>query len=641
MSISVGARLGHYRILAPLGAGGMGEVWLAEDATLKRKVALKVLPAAMADDPDRLARFQREAETVAALSHPNIVTIYSVERDGDVRFLTMELVEGQSLDQLIPPTGMALTEVLDTGVALADALVASHDKGVVHRDVKPANVMLTKDRRVKVLDFGLAKLREQLELGAKTTTAQITGEGRVLGTVAYMSPEQAEAKPVDARSDLFSLGIVLFEMATGERPFQGDSTLSILSAILRDTPKSVTELRADLPPELARIIRQCLKKDPEERYQTAKDVRNQLRALKSDLDSGQIKGGEAITQPAVGPKSRRRWTTVGAGAMAVIALATVLVWRFRPFVFGGPARPFESIRMKRLTDTGKVGRGAISPDGRYAVYSVTEGGQQSLRLQQIATGSDAQIIPPGKRDYSHLKFSPDGNLVYYIVDTGPRTAALYQISTLGGAELPVIDDVSNFSVSPDGARLALQRSNGSGGESGISVTRLDGTGERRLVTPSGPKRFGDFAWSPDGRTIAALVFTTATWNASHIVLIDAETGKERVLGAPGFRINAYDLEWLPGGFLVVGKADSDPNPNSFPVWMVAYPGTEAMPITHDLNMYQRLSATADGRTMVANQNGYRSNIWVMSPDGQGARQITFGRTALDFAGDWAPDGRLL
>ena len=260
-------------------------MWLAEDTTLKRKVALKVLPAGMAADPDRLARFQREAEAIAALSHPNIVTIYSVEQEDDVRFLTMELVEGLSLAQAIPRGGMPLGQVLEIGAALADALCRQLRGGghsVIHRDLKPANVMPAgRERRVKVLDFGRAKLREDVVLDAGTTAAPLSGQGLIVGTVAYMSPEQAEGKPVDARPDLFSMGIVLYELATGERPFTGGTTVSVLSAILKDTPKSVTELRADLPREFGRIVKPCLQKEPEERFQTAKDVRNELRALKA------------------------------------------------------------------------------------------------------------------------------------------------------------------------------------------------------------------------------------------------------------------------------------------------------------------------------------------------------------------------
>ena len=240
------ATLGHYRIVRPIGAGGMGEVFLADDAKLGRKVALKVLAHALAADPERRGRFEREARAVAALNHPNIITIYSVEEHDGVLFLTMELVEGKTLTDLIPPQGMSLAQWLQIAIPLADAVGAAHQRGITHRDLKPANVMVADDGRVKVLDFGLAKVRDESPvdgLSATLTVEPLTGEGRIVGTVAYMSPEQAQGKPVDARSDVFSLGILLFEMATGQRPFQGDTSMSVLSAIIKDTPASVTDLR--------------------------------------------------------------------------------------------------------------------------------------------------------------------------------------------------------------------------------------------------------------------------------------------------------------------------------------------------------------------------------------------------------------
>src|SRR5262245_6015065 len=278
----------------------MGAVFLAEDLKLHRKVALKVLPEEMATNADRLARFEREAQAVAALNHPNIVTIHSVEQEGGTHFLTMELIEGDSLDRTLPPGGLPLAKVFDIGIALADALAAAHEKGVIHRDLKPANVIVTKDGRVKVLDFGLAKLapgfsdgtatRAPAVSGAPTEMAQrdrpLTDAGLVVGTVPYMSPEQVGGEPVDARSDIFSLGIVLYEMATGRRPFQGKNNAQTISSILRDTPRPVTEGRQEAPRHLSRIIDHCLQKDPEARFQTAKDVRNELRALRKELESG-------------------------------------------------------------------------------------------------------------------------------------------------------------------------------------------------------------------------------------------------------------------------------------------------------------------------------------------------------------------
>ena len=309
----VGATLGHYRIVELLGKGGMGEVYLAEDTKLQRRVALKILNPDLAGDADRRERFEREARAAAALNHPNIVTIHSVETVGDVVFLTLELVDGQTLADILPSSGLSLDRILAIAIPLTDAVGAAHQRGIVHRDLKPANVMIASDGRVKVLDFGLAKLREESQLPDNTLgpTRAHTADGRILGTVAYMSPEQAEGRSVDQRSDVFSLGVMLYEMAAGERPFKGDTALSILSSILRDTPRPLSDLKRDLPGDFARIIRRCLAKDPEDRYQTAKDLRNDLRALREDLGSGErasvASSSAGVEAPArVEPRPERR-----------------------------------------------------------------------------------------------------------------------------------------------------------------------------------------------------------------------------------------------------------------------------------------------------------------------------------------------
>jgi len=280
MPLSAGDKLGPYRILASIGAGGMGEVYRAQDAKLGRDVALKVLPAEMAHDPERLARFHREAKALAQLDHPNIVTIHSVEECNGVHFLTMQLVEGRSLDRVIPASGLPLEQIVEIARALGDALAVAHDKGIVHRDLKPGNVMVTNEGHVKVLDFGLAKDVRAANGGDLTLTSDSqTQMGVVMGTPAYMSPEQAAGRLLDHRTDIFSLGVVLHEMATGRRPFEGTSSAELVSAILRDTPPSVTDARPDLPGDLARIIRRCLEKDPSHRLQTARDVSNEFRDL--------------------------------------------------------------------------------------------------------------------------------------------------------------------------------------------------------------------------------------------------------------------------------------------------------------------------------------------------------------------------
>ena len=376
MSLSPGTRLGPYEILAPLGAGGMGEVYRARDPKLNRDVALKVLPESLAHYPERRDRFTREAQTIAALNHPGIVTIHSVENANGVQFLTMELVDGRTLAELIPKGGWPLEKILRIAIPLADAVSAAHQRGITHRDLKPANIMVTAEGRVKVLDFGLAKLAEETPavMATMLPTQHLTGEGRIVGTVAYMSPEQAEGKPIDQRSDVFSLGVVLYEMATGDRPFKGDTTISTITSILRDTPRPITELNHQLPRELARIVRHCLIKDAERRYQTAKDLRNDLEELNHDLESGEVTVSSATL--SVGPT---RWwpMLVSVGSVAVLATMSVMLLMTR--FSREPSTPPANTRPL----TGNAGREehpAFSPDGKQVAYSWNGGAGDNFNI---------------------------------------------------------------------------------------------------------------------------------------------------------------------------------------------------------------------------------------------------------------------
>ncbi len=340
----IGRTLSHYKILSKLGEGAMGQVYLAEDTHLGRKVALKIPPAEFAADPKRLQRYEREARVVAALNHPNIVTLHSIEEADGVRFLTMELVEGKNLAQLLPDDGFPVERLFELAIPITDALSAAHDAGIIHRDLKPENIMLNDKGQVKILDFGLAKLHFEGDddQAGEPLTQTLTQEGMVVGTVPYMSPEQVQGKPVDRRSDIFSLGVILFEMTTGRRPFKGETSAHIISSIMRDTPVAVGELKADLPHHLGRMIKHCLEKDPERRFQTAKDVRNELDELKKEMGSGEVRSsGATPTAPA---SKRLAWHyALPIAAVLLIALLAVFS-RSGERSTGGPAESAEGRR---------------------------------------------------------------------------------------------------------------------------------------------------------------------------------------------------------------------------------------------------------------------------------------------------------
>jgi len=384
----IGETLSHYKILNKLGSGGMGEVYLAQDIDLDRNIALKVLPRDMAENPERLERFKREAKAVAALNHPNIVTIHSIEESGDVRFLTMELIEGDSLDHLITPNGLDLERVFEIAIPLADALAAAHEKGIIHRDLKPANIMLTREGRVKVLDFGLAKLALDEPVGADeadetqlaTRTPTLTGEGIVMGTAPYMSPEQLQGKAIDPRSDIFSLGVVLYEMVTGSRPFQGDSGIALASAILKDSPTTVTEAKAEIPRHLGRIVHRCLEKDPRSRYQSALDVFNELKGLREEVKSGEVTSIGSAAIPATTP-GVPSGATAAAPATAVSGSGAVVTDASAPAVVLSSRRPLWFA----------LGAVALVLAVALGWYLTRTGGETSTTAERAVTTADERV----------------------------------------------------------------------------------------------------------------------------------------------------------------------------------------------------------------------------------------------------------
>ena len=653
----IGTQIGHYRIERMLGSGGMGEVYLAHDTKLGREVALKVLSAQLAADPDRRERFEREARAAAALNHPNIVTIHSVEEAEGVHFLTLEVVDGQTLADIISPGGLPVDRVLALGIPLADAVGAAHQRGITHRDLKPANVMVTTDGRVKVLDFGLAKVKEEARQAqdAMMPTAALTGEGRIVGTVAYMSPEQAEGKTVDQRSDVFSLGIILYELATGVRPFSGETHMSVLSAIIRETPRSAGDVRPGLPRELGKIISRCLGKDVEDRYQSAKDLRNDLRALKNDLTSGEIQpiSGSAVSAPAatVPPAAARNRTPMIAAVAVLIAGAAGIGLWWKGSGNGGTVategpRPFDAIKLTRLTTAGSAGMAAMSRDGRYVAHVLIKDGKQGLWLRQIATTSNVEVVPAADVRYAGLGFAPDGNHIYYATyNAGANLGMLYQVPVLGGGARLVMEDVdTSVTFSPDGGQLAFVRGFPDTRESAIMVANVDGSGIRQLARRKRPLAFTlqGAAWSPDGRTILATGSNTSSL-FGQVVAVNVADGSETVLKTPEWR-QMTRLAWLPNGTGLLVNAQESAGESSNQIFLVDYPSGTARRLTNDLSSYSELSVAPDGKSFVCVRNERRSTIWTMPLNGSASPvAITAEASGDDGAHgvSWTPDGRIV
>jgi Tol biopolymer transport system component len=647
--LSTPEQLNHYRILHQLGKGGMGEVFAAEDTRLHRKVAIKVLSKLTAGDPERRLRFEREAQAIAALNHPNIVTIYSVEEADGVPFLTMELVEGRPLNELIPNGGLPLDALLRIGIAVSDAIGAAHQRGITHRDLKPANVMVTPDGRAKVLDFGLAKLRDpELDPDGLTRlpSDDLTGEGRIIGTVAYMSPEQAEGKSVDQRSDIFSLGVILHELGTGQRPFKGDTNVSVISSILKDTPSAITDLNPNLPPGLSKIIRRSLAKDPSRRYQTATDLRNELEELKQEVDSGVTMSASAM-RPASGGAGRGRGTWIAA-AIALIAVSGlgVALYMWKGAAPAPAAAAFEPDRFTRLTSGGNAFLAAISGDARYIVHIKNTGLDASLWVRQTATQSDVQIVAPARVRYDGLSYSPDGDYVYYVIyELAGGVGTLYKVPVLGGVPQRILEDVdSRVTFSPDAARFAFMRGAPARGEAYLMIAEASGANPRQAASLALPEQFqlNGPSWSPDGRTILASAQSLRGGPSVLVYAVDVDSGSTRTIGTQRWRAIG-DIEWMPDGQGFIMSA-AEPAATSPQIWHMDYPTGGARRVTNDLNNYIGVSLSDDGRSIATVQAENTSNLWVMQ-DGDAARgrQLTTGRNRGDgLAGlSWTKDGRIV
>ena len=682
--------ISHYRITAKLGSGGMGVVYAAQDLTLGRKVALKVLPAQMSRDQTALDRFLLEARTASALNHPNICTIYAVESDGEgdatQSFIAMELLEGQNLDQKLYSGPLATAALLDISIQLADALDAAHAKGIIHRDIKPANIFLTSRGQIKVLDFGLAKLSpremEMETIGATQESPNplnLTSPGSTVGTIAYMSPEQARGEPLDTRSDLFSLGTVIYQMATGKQPFSGSTSAVVFNAILEKDPVSPLQLNSALPPKLQEIIEKLLEKDRDLRYQSAADLRGDLKRLKRDVESGRKPSASSdattVSVPAVAPdpaasasvpqssarqvpapdQSARQSSAVvaaagrhkvGTGFVILLGVIVLLAagYGFYSLATRHPMRAFRNFTVTKLTEEGNAVMAAISPDGKYILSLMRErDGKVSLWLRNVPTNSNTQVQPPADNAYNGLRFSPDGNYLYFVRSeaTNWDLKYLYRAPLLGGTPERLAEDVdSNITFSPDGHKIAFMRyDNPDPGKFRLIVRSLDTGEETTLASGANAQALFQPSWSPDGKTIVCPV--TQPGNAlSGLMAVDAGTGNQRLIVGSDSAFSS--ATWMPDGHgLLALLRTRASNFTQHQIVVVIYPEGRIDPITRDTNDYSDLSVASSGQLLatVLTEGRWGLQVGSLAASGADARSITSITASTNFT--WTRTGRII
>jgi serine/threonine protein kinase/Tol biopolymer transport system component len=675
----IGKRIAHYRIEAKLGEGGMGEIYCAEDTKLGRRVALKVLPT----DPERKARFEREAKAVAALNHPNIVTIHSVEESDGIHFIIMELVKGRTLAQMLPKQGFSLGKLLEIAIPLAGAVSSAHRAGISHRDLKPDNIMIDTEGRLRVLDFGLAKVHDPDSLESQATQAPTaivkTGEGRILGTVAYMSPEQAEGKAIDQRTDVFSLGTILFEMATGERPFRGDTSMSTIGAILRDDPAPVTDYDRTLPRHLARIIRRCLAKDPERRYQTAFDLRNELEGLKVEIDSGVLVGSASVPPPA-----RRKALPFVLVIVSVLAVAVlgVAIWqslRDRP-VTTYTSRPITASK-------GQEADINWSPESEFVAFGQIRKGSFDVMVQPVA-GGEAVVRASGPGSETSPCWSPDGKYLAY-VSSSETGSHVFLVPPHGGEPRRLIDTnirtlnldqlqaaMGDHPWAPDSRTLLVARADGSGRSAIYRVHRDDGEAEQITFPPAGSSDLSP-SFSFDGEKI---VFKRNRNGKGGLMTMPASGGEPKVLLVDQW--DNIEPAWRPDNRNILFISDRAGNGGA-DVWQIDSTNGFLQQLTFETNRVVSVSVSADDRIAYTpfwhytflysvevvtgetqqltshsmdnfgarySPNGRsvayhstrtgNSEIWIHHLDGRPETRIT-DNGSWDLYPDWSPDGERL
>jgi serine/threonine protein kinase/Tol biopolymer transport system component len=700
MVISAGTTLGRYEVRSLIGAGGMGEVYLAQDTQLRRLVALKLLPQSFTQDEDRLRRFEQEAYSASALNHPNILTIYEIGHSDSTRFIAMEYVEGETLrhhlsrshaqsgEALLSGSGQRLNEALDIATQIASALAASQAAGIAHRDVKPENIMLRRDGYVKLLDFGLAKLTEgptTTDTEAPTRALVNTNPGAVMGTVNYMSPEQARGHAVDSRTDIWSLGVVLYEMITGRVPFEGPTPSHVIVSILEKEQPPLARYLSDVPEALEWIVTKAITKDRDDRYQTAREMLTDLRRLKQRLDVGAelersiapdassphitasgARGGSTLSGYGLNQRTTdlgaaptvssaeyiaqgigRHKIGVGIGLLLLVAAvaAGAVLWSK---LNTGVAHTFQKVRLSQLTSTGNATVATISPDGKYVVHVVNDGTLSSLWVRQVATSSNVQIVPPSEARYVGVTFSKDGNYVYYVVyEKNSPLGIVYQIPALGGSPRKVTQDVDTpITFSTDGKRFAWIRNFPQSGETALFVANSDGSNEQKIASRQRPKRFTAGtpigpSWAPEGDVIACTVAGPDNGSDRHTVaLVDLNSKTETDATAHRWSF-VQQVVWAPHSKgMVVTAQEQQGGPNQ--LWYVNHPGGEVERITNDLNNYNGVSISANGDTLATVQSQTSSSVWLApNNSADAAIKVTSGNNEGGNGLALMPDGRIV